>query len=66
MDIDDAIKITETLSKYKSAWVDVMMVEELGLSSEDENPIKNGLVTFLAFVLFGIVPCRLFIIFYYF
>ena len=32
------------------------MVEELGLGSVDENPVKNALVTFAAFVLFGIVP----------
>ena len=35
-----------------------MMAEELGLMGGDENPKTNALVTFLSFVLFGVVPCK--------
>lgn len=52
----DAKQITDILSKYQSAWVDVMMVEELGILEESESPIKNALVTFLSFGVFGFIP----------
>ena len=53
---DDSTKIINCLSKNKKAFVDLMMAEELGITNNDENPIMNALVTFLAFVLFGLVP----------
>jgi VIT1/CCC1 family predicted Fe2+/Mn2+ transporter len=56
MSEEDAKLITNTLAKHKKAWVDVMMAEELGLLSSDENPVKNAIVTFISFVIFGIVP----------
>jgi hypothetical protein len=37
--------------------VDVMMIEELGLMSIDEHPIKDAIVTFISFGLFGLMPC---------
>jgi VIT1/CCC1 family predicted Fe2+/Mn2+ transporter len=52
----DAETIVEILAKNKSAWVDVMMVEELGILGSHESPIKNALVTFFSFGLFGFVP----------
>lgn len=55
---EDATNVIETLAKYKNVFLDLMMVEELGLMPPDEsdNPAKNGLVTFFAFALFGFVP----------
>jgi DNA damage-binding protein 1 len=55
---EDACVILSTLSKYKEPFVDHMMVEELGLMPPDvdENPLKQGLVMFCAFVLFGALP----------
>ena len=54
----DAESVIEVMSKYKNFFLDVMMVEELGLMPPDESdsPAKNGLVTFLAFVFFGFIP----------
>jgi len=49
------------MSKYKEAWVNIMMIEELELGGSEENPIKNALVTFVAFILFGLVPSNLLI-----
>ena len=60
MDINDAIIVTETLSKHKPILVDVMMLEELGLMENTDSPLKNGIVMFLAFFLFGAVPSNLF------
>lgn len=53
---EDSEQITDILSKNKKVWVDVMMVEELGLIEEDESPLKNALVTFLSFAFFGFIP----------
>ena len=55
---EDAVSVIDVMAKYKNFFLDVMMVEELGLMPPDESdsPAKNGLVTFLAFVLFGFIP----------
>ncbi len=52
----DARHMVEILSKHKKAWVDVMMVEELGIVENEESPLKNSLVTFGSFVIFGFIP----------
>ncbi len=55
---EDAKIIIDTMAKYENIFVDVMMVEELGLMppDEEESSFMNGLVTFIAFSLFGFVP----------
>ena len=54
----DAESVIGVMSKYKNFFLDVMMVEELGLMPPDESdsPAKNGLVTFGAFLMFGFIP----------
>ena len=52
----DAETIVGILSRHEEAWLDVMMVEELGLVDSDESPAKNGVVTFFSFAIFGFVP----------
>jgi len=39
-----------------------MMVEELGLLPNEENPMKNAVVTFISFVAFGLMPILPFLI----
>jgi VIT1/CCC1 family predicted Fe2+/Mn2+ transporter len=58
MSKEDAESVIEVMSKYKNFFLDVMMVEELGLMppDDDDSPAKNGLVTFVSFVLFGFIP----------
>ncbi len=53
---DDARCIVDIISKNERAWVDIMMVEELGIMETDESPLKNALVTFFSFALFGFLP----------
>ena len=53
---EDAEAAVSILSKNREAWVDVMMVEELGIISSDESPLKNALATFFSFAVFGFVP----------
>jgi len=58
MSKDDAQRVVKTMAKYKDFFVDVMMVEELGLMvpDDDESPGMNGLVTFASFVACGSLP----------
>lgn len=52
----DAETIVNILANNKKAWIDVMMVEELGIFGSEESPLKNALVTFFSFGFFGFVP----------
>ena len=51
-------RATRLTRRYKEIFVDMMMVEELGLLPPEHgvNPAMNGAVTFAAFVVFGCVP----------
>jgi hypothetical protein len=62
---DNARKIMQIFAKDKKIFVDIMMAEELGISTEDEEeiPWKHGLVNFGSFLAFGIVPLLSYIIF---
>lgn len=48
--------VVEGITKNRKLWVDTMLTEEYGLPLESANPVKAGLVTFVAFVLVGAVP----------
>jgi len=52
----DATTIVDIISKDKKIWVDTMMVEELGIIQDEESPLKNALVTFFSFAIFGFIP----------
>jgi vacuolar iron transporter family protein len=60
----DAQTIVDIISRDPKVFVDIMMVEELGINPEDEDdsPAKNGLVTFLSFLCFGVIPLIAYII----
>ncbi len=47
---------TLAISKNRQAWVDLMLVDEYGLSPVDPAPMKAALVTFAAFLVAGVVP----------
>ena len=59
---EDATIAVETLSKHPKAWIDIMMVEELGLLDTDDSPIKNGLVSLFSFIILGLIPLLPYII----
>lgn len=59
---EDAKQVTEIISRHKETWIDIMMVEELGIIEENESPVKNAVVTFLSFVVFGLVPILIYVV----
>lgn len=55
---EDAKLVVHTLAKYKEAFIDIMMVEELNLMpvDDDDSPLTGGVVTFVSFMAFGVIP----------
>ncbi len=51
--LSDAVK---TITSDKKIWVDTMMAEELGLNEDPKSPAMKGFVTFLSFIVIGIIP----------
>jgi VIT1/CCC1 family predicted Fe2+/Mn2+ transporter len=60
----DAETIVSLVSKYKNAWIDIMMVEELGIIESTESPLKNAVVTFISFAVFGLIPILAYVLAY--
>jgi len=60
----DAEKMVSIISKYPKAWVDIMMVEELGIVESTESPLKNAFVTFFSFAIFGLIPILAYVLAY--
>ena len=50
--------------EYKPIFIKHMLQLELGLDIPDNNPAKEGLVTFTSFIIFGFVPVFFYIMFY--
>lgn len=48
--------ITDTITEERKRWVDTMLTEEHGLQLEPPQPLKAASVTFLAFMLAGVMP----------
>jgi VIT1/CCC1 family predicted Fe2+/Mn2+ transporter len=59
---EDAEGVVALLAKNRKAWVDVMMVEELGIVGSDESPLKNAVATFFSFAVFGFVPLLTYVV----
>lgn len=58
----DAQQLTEIVSRKREHWIDTMMVDELGLTTDDRNPWLNGLATFAAFLVAGAVPLLVYLV----
>jgi len=54
-------RVVEVLTNDKKEWVDAILQEELGISESSASPIRSGLMTFVAFVLLGLLPLAAFI-----
>ena len=49
-------KVVQGITKNRQLWVNTMLTEEYGLQIEGPNPVKASAVTFISFILVGIVP----------
>ncbi|MBM6615146.1 VIT1/CCC1 transporter family protein [Desemzia sp. RIT804] len=51
---EDAVSVSTILNRYGTSVTDQLFYEDT--KKEDNNPIKNALVTFFSFFIFGLVP----------
>lgn len=63
---EDAKLILSTMSKYPTLFVEHMMMQELELNTVqiEDNPLKNGCITFISFLFFGTIPLLSYLVFY--
>ncbi len=47
---------TEAIAADKGKWIDLMLVDEYGLSPNEPHPLRNAIVTFVAFLAAGLIP----------
>lgn len=59
---DEAAQMVDLQTRTKERWVNAMMVEELNLVRDDENPLYNALATFVSFLVAGSVPLLVYIV----
>jgi len=60
--LDDIVHITTSNREH---WVDMMMHEELGILTGNNDPKKHAIATFSAFVIVGFVPLFAYVISYF-
>ncbi len=49
-------KVVDVITEDKDRWVDVMMKEELNMVKSEKSPFAMGAMTFISFVVVGLVP----------
>lgn len=58
----EASQMVDAHSRNPHAWAKVMMIEELGILTDDRNPLFSALVTFGAFALAGAMPLLVYLL----
>ena len=54
-------QVVDVITADKDRWVDVMMKDELFMSEETKSPIMMGFVTYLSFILIGLIPLTIYV-----
>lgn len=54
-------RVVEVITADKDRWVDVMMKEELGMSVPTRSPFTIGMVTFVSFMIVGLIPLSVYV-----
>lgn len=54
-------KVVEVITADKKRWVDTMMKEELNMTQSEKSPFAMGAMTFISFVLVGLIPISVYL-----
>ena len=54
-------QVVEVITSDKDRWVDVMMKDELSMIENNKSPFAMGAVTFISFILVGLIPLVLYV-----
>lgn len=54
-------QVVEVITADRDRWVDVMMKEELEMMEEQKSPLLMGAVTYLSFLLIGLIPLLVYV-----
>ncbi|MBT8309584.1 MAG: hypothetical protein EX254_09920 [Flavobacteriaceae bacterium] len=54
-------QVVDVITADKDRWVDVMMKEELMMSEETKSPFMMGLVTYISFIIIGLIPLVIYV-----
>ena len=57
-------QVVDVITADKDRWVNVMMKEELEMIEEDKSPFMIGAVTYVSFLLVGLIPLLIYVIDY--
>ncbi|MBA1148619.1 VIT1/CCC1 transporter family protein [Ectothiorhodospiraceae bacterium WFHF3C12] len=55
-------EVVDTITNDRRLWVETMLTEEHGLQVESPSPLRAASVTFLAFLLIGVIPLLAFLV----
>jgi VIT1/CCC1 family predicted Fe2+/Mn2+ transporter len=58
-------QVVDTICADKDRWVDVMMKEELEMAEETKSPFVMGAVTFVSFLILGVIPLIVYFVDYF-
>ena len=54
-------QVVDIITADKDRWVDVMMKDELMMSEETKSPLMMGFITYISFVLIGLIPLVIYV-----
>ena len=54
-------QVVEVITADRDRWVDVMMKEELEMMEEQKSPLIMGVVTYVSFILVGLIPLLVYV-----
>lgn len=57
-------EVVKVITSDKDRWVNVMMKEELVMFDEDKSPLIIGGITYLSFILIGVIPLMVYVVDY--
>ncbi len=49
-------QVVEVVTSNKDRWMDTIMKEDLGMTIEQKSPLITGLLTYLSFIIVGLIP----------